>query len=77
MLIIENESGKPKPVYTLSKGGQWQRIENGEQIVVDEDQVPESIRNKITGQLNQAPPAPVAHLITELMNKFNMQGAAT
>lgn len=68
---------KPKAgYYTISKDGQWYCIKNGEHIRVDEDQVPESIRNKLTCRSTQAPPSPVSSLVYDMARKFAMHGAA-
>jgi hypothetical protein len=63
---------KPKTGYILSKDGQWFRIENGEQVRVDEANVPDNIRNKLTGRSTQAPPSPVSSLIADIANRLTM-----
>jgi hypothetical protein len=67
-LFAEKDTEKPRPGYT-HRDGQWYRIENGEQVKVEDDQVPDTLRNKIR---KQSVPTPVGSFLPTLLSKLTM-----
>jgi hypothetical protein len=80
-VLTEKKDGNNKPgiSYTISKG-QWYRIEDGEQIRIDEDRVPQNIRDKIKGRKTDPPidsrAAPIGAVIPGILTKFAVPGAS-
>lgn len=65
--VDQGTSGKPRASYTRDAQGQWYRIQGGEQIPVDEADVPERLRAKAEGRDVPDRDQRVASLVEQLI----------